>query len=108
MDFGKFWVGFWEGFGNSLASLGALLNFFFQGFVAKRAQEGPRGGQEVSWARFRRVSDGFWEGLGRPKWLQYQDFLYFLDMLFEILILVDFCLIFDNFDGCMVKNTFSP
>ena len=26
-------------------------------------------------------------------------FWYFLDMLFETLILVDFCSIFDNFDG---------
>ena len=80
-----------------MASLGALLNVFFQGFVAKRAQEGPRGGQEVSWARFRRVSDGFWEGFGRPQWSKYRDFWYFLDMLFETLILIEFCLIFDNF-----------
>ena len=88
---------FWEGFGRSLASLGPLFGVFFQGFVAKRAQEGPRGGQEVSWARFRRVSDGFWEGFGRPKWSKYRDFWYFLDMLFETLILIEFCLIFDNF-----------
>ena len=61
MDFGEFWGGFWEGFGRSLASLGLLLSLFCQGFVAKRAQEGPRGGQEVSWARFGKVLDGFWE-----------------------------------------------
>ena len=30
----------------------------------------------------------------------------FLDMLFESLILVEFCLICENFDGGMVKNTF--
>ena len=84
-------------FGSSLASLGALLSLFFSGFVAKRAQEGPRGGQEVSWARFRRVSEGFWEGFGRPKWSKYRDFWYFLDMLFETLTLIEFCLIFDNF-----------
>ena len=58
---------FWEGFGTSLASLGALLSVFFQGFVAKRTQEGPRGGQEASWARFSMVLDRFGEGFGRPK-----------------------------------------
>ncbi len=57
--------GFWEGFGSSSASLGALLNLFVQGFFAKRAQEGPRGGQEVSWARFWMDLEGFWEGSGR-------------------------------------------
>ena len=88
---------FGEGFGTSLAFLGALLNIFFQGFVAKRTQEGPRGGQEVSWARFSMVLDRFWEGFGRPKWSKYRDLGYFLDMLFEILILIEFCLIFDHF-----------
>ena len=47
-----------------MASLGALLSVFFQGFVAKRTQEGPRGGQEASWARFSMVLDRFWEGFG--------------------------------------------
>ena len=42
--FGRFWVRF----ASSLASLGAFLSLFFQGYFAKRAQEGPRGGQEVS------------------------------------------------------------
>ena len=67
MDFGGVRGGFWEGFGTSLASLGALWSVFFQGFVAKRTQEGPRGGQEASWARFNMVLDRFWEGFGRPK-----------------------------------------
>ena len=31
-------------------------------------------------------------------------FWYFLDMLFDALILVVFCSIFDNFDGGMVKK----
>ena len=48
IDFGEVWGGFWEGFGSSLASRGTLLRYFLQGFFAKRAQEGPRGGQEVS------------------------------------------------------------
>ena len=61
---GRVLAGFWEGFGTSLAFLGAFLNLFFEGFVAKRAQEGPRGGQEVPWARFGKVLDGFWELLG--------------------------------------------
>ena len=65
---GGVWGGFWERFGTSLASLGALLSVFFQGFVAKRTQEGPRGGQETSWARFNMVLDRFWEGFGKPKW----------------------------------------
>ena len=108
MDFGEFWGGFWEGFGRSLASLGVLLRLFCQGFVAKRAQEGPRGGQEVFWARFQRVSDGFWEGFGRPKWSKFRDLGYFLDMLFETLLLIEFCLIFDTFGRGMVKNTFFP
>ena len=56
--------GFWERFGTSLASLGALLSVFLQGFVAKRAKEGPRGGQELSWARFKKVLERFWEGSG--------------------------------------------
>ena len=64
IDFGKVWGGFWERFGTSLASLGALLSVFFQGFVAKRTQEGPRGGQEASWIRFGVDLEGFWEGYG--------------------------------------------
>ena len=52
---------FWEGFGTFLASLGALLSVFFQGFVAERAQEGPRDGQEASWARFGMVLGRVWE-----------------------------------------------
>ena len=67
IDFGEVWGGFWERFGTCLASLGALLSIFFQGFVAERTQEGPRGGQEASWARFSMVLDRFWEGFGRPK-----------------------------------------
>ena len=73
--FHRFWRGlgrvlgrFWEGFGSSLASCGTLLSYCLQGLFAKRAQEGPRGGQEVSWARFGKVLEGFWEGFGRPKW----------------------------------------
>ena len=65
IDFGEVWGGFWERFGIPLAFLGALLSVFFQGFVAKRAQEGPKGGQELSWARFGKVLEGFWEGFGR-------------------------------------------
>ena len=91
---GRVLGGFWEGFGSSLASLGALLSLFCQGFVAKRAQEGPRGGQEVSWARFRRVLEGVWEGFGRPKLLKNRDFWYFFGYAFRDLnfrrILFDF------------------
>ena len=65
------------------------------------AQEGPRGGQE-------KVLEGFWEGFGRPKWSKNRDFQYFLDMLFETLILVEFCSIFDNFNwGDGEKHFFS-
>ena len=39
---GKVWGRFWERFGSSLASLGALLSVFFQGFVAKRVQEAAK------------------------------------------------------------------
>ena len=88
--FGRVLGGFWEVLGVSWAT-------FLRLFSRLCCQEGPRGGQEVSWARFRRVSDGFWEGIGRPKWSKYRDFWYFLDMLFETLILIEFCLIFDNF-----------
>ena len=84
IDFGEVWGGFWERFGTSLASLGALLSVFFQGFVAKRTQEGPRGGQEASWARFSMVLDRFWEGFGRPKWSKNRYVCYFFDLLFEI------------------------
>ena len=83
-DFGEVWGGFWERFGTSLACLGALLSVFFQSFVAKRAQEGPRGGQEASWARFSMVLDRFWEGSGSPKWSNNRYFCYFFDLLFEI------------------------
>ena len=86
-------------FGSSLASLGALLSFFVQGFFAKRAQEGPRGGQEVSWARFGRVWRGFGKGLGGQNNQKVKIFGIFLDVLFETLILVDFDSSFDNFDG---------
>ena len=83
IDFGKVWGGFGERFRTSLASLGALLSVFFQGFVAKRTQEGPRGGQETSWARFSMVLDRFWEGFARPKWLKHPYFCYFFDLLCE-------------------------
>ena len=89
--------GFGEGFGRGLEGLGLSWDAFKSLFVRLRCQEGPRGGQEVSWARFQRVSDGFWEGFGRPKWSKYRDFGYFLDVLFETLILIEFVLIFDNF-----------
>ena len=62
---------FGEGFGSVLGKVWYLLgvswgtfNPFFQGFVAKRAKEFPRGGQEVPWARFRMVLDRFWDGSG--------------------------------------------
>ena len=44
---------------------------------------------------FVRILGGFWEGFGRPKWSKYRDFWYFLDVLFETLILIEFCLIFN-------------
>ena len=102
---GGVWGGFWERFGTSLASLGALLNVFFQGFVAKRAQEGPRGGQEVCWTRFGIVLERFWEGLGGQNCQKIEIFVIFFDMLFETLILIDFCLILITSIGGMVKNT---
>ena len=80
IDFGKVWGGFWERFGTSLASLGALLSVFFQGFVAKRTQEGPRGGQEdqnggqeaPSWAKKvpQRAHAAPKGGQVRPKYVQ--------------------------------------
>ena len=91
--------GFWESFGRPLAFLGALSSLFFQGLFAKRAQEGPRGGQEVSWARFGRVWSGLGKGLGSPNNQKLKIFGIFLDVLFETLILVDFDSSFDNFDG---------
>ena len=85
---GRVLGGFWKGFGGSLASLGALLSFFFKGFVAKRAQEGPRGGQEVSWARFGKVFERFGEGFGRPKLLKHRHLFHFFDMVLRDLNLV--------------------
>ena len=90
-------AGFWESFGRPLAFLGALSSLFFQGLFAKRAQEGPRGGQEVSWARFGRVWRGFGKGLGGQNRQKINMFGIFLDVLFETLILIEFPLIFDNF-----------
>ena len=43
--------------------------------------------------------EGFWEGLGSQNCQKIEIFSTFWDMLFETLILVDFCSIFDNFDG---------
>ena len=95
--FNRFWRGLGRVLGEVWDLLGVSWGTFKRLFSRLCCQEGPRGGQEVSWARFRRVSDGFWEGFGRPKWSKYRDFWYFLDMLFETLILIEFCLIFDNF-----------
>ena len=96
---GRVLGGFWESFGRPLAFLGALLSLFFQGLFAKRAQEGPRGGQEVSWVRFGRVWRGFAKGLGGQNNQKIKIFGIFLDVLFEALILVDFDASFDNFEG---------
>ena len=85
-----------------MASLGALLSVFFQGFVAKRTQEGPRGGQETSWARFSMVLDRFWEAEMVKKTIFFAICL----ICFSRFFLVEFCSIFDDFDGGMVKNTF--
>ena len=43
--------------------------------------------------------EGFWEGLGSQNGSNIEIFGIVLDMLFETSILVDFCSIFDNFDG---------
>ena len=43
--------------------------------------------------------EGFWESLGSQNDQKIEIFSTFWDMLFETLILVDFCSIFDNFDG---------
>ena len=43
--------------------------------------------------------EGFWEGLGSQNGQTIKMFSTFWDMLFEVLILVDFCSIFDTFDG---------
>ena len=42
---------------------------------------------------------GFGKGLGDQNCQKIEISSIFLDMLFEILILVEFCSIFDNFDG---------
>ena len=91
-----------------MASLGALLSVFFQGFVAKRTQEGPRGGQEASWARFNMVLDRFWEGFGRPKWSKNRHLCNFVDLLFEILFWLNFVRFLITSMGGWRKTLFSP
>ena len=63
--FNRFWRGlgrvlggFWEGFGSSLASLGALLSLFF---LRLCCQEGPRGSKR--WPRG--LLGSIWDAFGR-------------------------------------------
>ena len=69
----------------------------------KRVQEAAKRplGLDLAW-----FWTGFGKGLGGQDGQKVEISGIFLDMLFEILILVEFCSMFDNFDGGMVKNTF--
>ena len=73
--------GFWSGLGRVLGGVWELLGVscgtFKPLFLRLCGQEGPRGGQEVSWARFGMVLERFWEGFGRPKWSTNRYFWYF-------------------------------
>ena len=60
--FGEGSEGFWQGFGTSLAVIGALSVFFFSGFVTKRAQETAKRCPRL---HFGRIWDGLGRGLGR-------------------------------------------
>ena len=110
MDFGEFWGGFWESFGRVLGGPWRLLGHFFASFFKallprglKRVQEAAKRSLGLDLRRFWR---GFGKGLGGQNGKKIEIFGYFLDTPFDVLILVDFCSIFDNFDGGMVKNTF--
>ena len=76
---GRVLGGFWEGVGSSLASLGALLNVFFQGCVAKRVQEAAKRPLGLDLDGFGKVLGRVWEA----KMGQRSIFWYFFDMLFE-------------------------
>ena len=96
---GRVLGGVWELLGVSWGTFKLL-------FLRLCCQEGPRGSKR----RPRGLLGSIWEGFGRVlgrawevKIIKKSRFWYFLDMLFDALILVVFCSIFDNFDGGMVK-----
>ena len=62
----------------------------------KRVQEAAKRSRGFD---LRQVWKNFGKGLGGQNGQHIGIFGIFLDMFFEILILVDFCSIFDNFDG---------
>ena len=59
---------FWRSLGRVLGDVWDLLGVswgtFKRLFSRLCCQEGPRGGQEASWAQFSMVLDRFWEGFG--------------------------------------------
>ena len=69
----------------------------------KRVQEAAKRSLGLDLGRFWR---GFGKGLGGPNGKKLRFLVFFLDMLFQTFILVDFFSIFDNFDVGIVKNTF--
>ena len=78
--FGEGSEGFWQGFGTSLAFIGALSVFFFSGFVTKRAQETAK---RCPGLHFGRIWDGLGRGLG-GFWMSKLIFLsLFLHMLLK-------------------------
>ena len=106
---------FWRCLGRVLGDIWDLLvvswgtlSVFFQGFVAKRAQEGPRGGQEASWACFSMVLDRFWEGFGRPTRTNIRYVCYFFDLFFETWFWSNFVRFLMTSTGGWRTTLFSP
>ena len=89
-DFGEVWAGFGIGFGGPWRLVGVFQASFFKAFL-------PRGPKRVQEAAKRslgldlgRVWKGFGKGLARQNGQKIEIFVFFLDMLFAIWILVDF------------------
>ena len=105
-----FFNGFSKGLGRVLGSVWDLLGVSWGTlkplFLRLCCQEGPRGPKRWPRGLLGPIWDGFGEVLGRVweakmnnKIWTNRYFWYFFWYAFRDLILVEFCLIFDNFDG---------
>ena len=94
-DFGTVLGEVWELLGVSWGTFKPLFSKLFCQEGLRGSNRWPRGLLGLIWDRF----GGVLEGLGSPNCQKIEIFSTFWDMLFEILILVNFCSIFDNFDG---------
>ena len=94
-DFGKVLGEVWELLGVSWATFKALFSRLLSKEGPRESKRWPRGLLGSIWGGFGRVLGRF----GSPKWKKLKFVVFFWICFFEISILVDYCWIFDNFDG---------